>query len=68
MTGNTLYMRSLERLITYRSAVDKSMIDYVLVKAKDRRYLKNVNEERGRRSLCQGWKTWLLKDVEIITV
>ena len=42
VVGNTLFTRSLERSITYRSGEHKSMIDYVLVRARDRRYLKNV--------------------------
>jgi hypothetical protein len=45
--GNTLFTREAARLITYRSGENMSMIDYVLVKAKDRKYVKNVKAIPG---------------------
>ena len=47
VVGNTLFKREPERLITYRSGENMSMIDYVLVKAKDRKYVKNVKAIPG---------------------
>jgi hypothetical protein len=45
--GNTLFKRAPARLITYRSGEKMSMIDYVMVKAKDRQYVKNVKAIPG---------------------
>jgi hypothetical protein len=45
--GNTLFKRAPARLITYRSGENMSMIDYVMVKAKDRKYVKNVKAIPG---------------------
>ena len=42
VVGNTLFKRAPARLITYRSDENMSMIDYVMVKAKHRKYVKNV--------------------------
>ena len=47
VVGNTLFKRMPERLITYRSGEHISMIDYVLVKGKDRKYVKNVKTIPG---------------------
>ena len=47
VVGNTLFKKEPARLITYRSGENMSMIDYVLVKAKDRKYVKNVKAIRG---------------------
>ena len=45
--GNTLFTKEAARLITYRSGENMSVIDYVLVKAKDRKYVKNVKAIPG---------------------
>ena len=42
VVGNTLFKRASERLVTYRSGDNMSMIDYVLVRAKDRKFIRNV--------------------------
>jgi hypothetical protein len=47
VVGNTLFKRAPARLITYRSGENMSMIDYVMVKAKDRKYVKNVKAIPG---------------------
>ena len=47
VVGNTLFTKEPERMITYRSGENMSMIDYVLVKAKDRKYVKNVKAIPG---------------------
>jgi hypothetical protein len=47
VVGNTLFKRAPARLITYRSGENMSMIDYVVVKAKDRKYVKNVKAIPG---------------------
>jgi hypothetical protein len=47
VVGNTLFKRAPARLITYRSGENTSMIDYVMVKAKDRKYVKNVKAIPG---------------------
>jgi hypothetical protein len=45
--GNTLFKRAPARLITYRSGENMLMIDYVMVKSKDRKYVKNVKAIPG---------------------
>jgi hypothetical protein len=47
VVGNTLFKRAPARLITYRPVENMSMIDYVMVKAKDRKYVKNVKAIPG---------------------
>jgi hypothetical protein len=47
VVGNTLFKRASARLMTYRSGENMSMIDYVMVKAKDRKYVKNVKAIPG---------------------
>ncbi|ESN90771.1 hypothetical protein HELRODRAFT_182599 [Helobdella robusta] len=42
VVGNTWFTREPARLITYRSGEHRSMIDYILVRAKHRKYVKNV--------------------------
>jgi hypothetical protein len=42
VVGILFFKRASARLITNRSGENMSMIDYVMVKAKDRRYVKNV--------------------------
>ena len=42
-----MFKKEPARLITYRSGENMSMIDYILVKAKDRKYVKNVKAIRG---------------------
>ncbi|ESN92568.1 hypothetical protein HELRODRAFT_164640 [Helobdella robusta] len=41
VVGNTWFTREPARLITYRSGEHRSMIDYILVRAKHRKYVKN---------------------------
>merc|ERR1712082_534649 len=40
--GNTWFTRNEKRLITYSSGNRKSFIDYIIVRAEDRKYIKNV--------------------------
>ena len=40
--GNTLFKKEPAQLITYKSGENMSMISYMLLKAKDRKYVKNV--------------------------
>ena len=40
--GNTWFTRNEKRLITYSSGNRKSLIDYIIVRAEDRKYIKNV--------------------------
>ncbi|ESO06043.1 hypothetical protein HELRODRAFT_160158 [Helobdella robusta] len=40
--GNTWFTREPARLITYRSGENRSMIDYILVRAKHKKYVRNV--------------------------
>jgi hypothetical protein len=40
--GNTLFIKRESDLITYGSGIDKSVIDYLMVRRGDRRLLKNV--------------------------
>lgn len=47
VVGNTLFKREPARLFTYRSGEVMSLIDYVLVKAKDRKFVKNVKAIPG---------------------
>jgi hypothetical protein len=47
VVGSTLFKRAPARLITYRSGENMLMIDYVMVKAKDRKYVKNVKAVPG---------------------
>jgi hypothetical protein len=47
VVGNILFKRAPARLITYRSGENMSMIDCVMVKAKDRKYVKNVKAIPG---------------------
>ncbi|ESO04090.1 hypothetical protein HELRODRAFT_173167 [Helobdella robusta] len=42
VVGNTWFTREPARLITYWSGEHRSMIDYILVRAKHRKYVKNV--------------------------
>ena len=50
---NTLFQRKPERLITYRSGENMSMIDYVLVKAWDRKYRKCVKNVKAIPGMLQ---------------
>ncbi|ESO05140.1 hypothetical protein HELRODRAFT_184211 [Helobdella robusta] len=47
VVGNTWFTREPARLITYRSGEHRSMIDYILVRAKHRKYVKNVKAIPG---------------------
>jgi hypothetical protein len=47
VVGNTLFKRAPARLITYRSGENMLMIDYVMVKAQDRKFVKNVKAIPG---------------------
>ncbi|ESO04130.1 hypothetical protein HELRODRAFT_184715, partial [Helobdella robusta] len=47
VVGNTWFTREPARLITYRSGKHRSMIDYILVRAKHRKYVKNVKAIPG---------------------
>ncbi|ESN95833.1 hypothetical protein HELRODRAFT_179020 [Helobdella robusta] len=49
MVGNTWFTRKPAQLITYRSGEHRSMIDYILVRAKHRKYVKNVKAIPGER-------------------
>ena len=42
VVGNTWFKRSKDRMVTYRSGTDESVIDYVLVREKDRKLVRNV--------------------------
>jgi hypothetical protein len=42
VVGNTWFKRPKGRLVTYRSGNDKTVIDYVLVREKDRKLIRNV--------------------------
>ncbi|ESN94210.1 hypothetical protein HELRODRAFT_164007 [Helobdella robusta] len=44
VVGNTWFTMEPARLITYRSGEHRSMIDYILVRAKHRKYVKNVKD------------------------
>ncbi|ESO11856.1 hypothetical protein HELRODRAFT_166931 [Helobdella robusta] len=47
VVGNTWFTREPARLITYRSGKHRSMIDYILARAKHRKYVKNVKAIPG---------------------
>ncbi|ESO04342.1 hypothetical protein HELRODRAFT_172705 [Helobdella robusta] len=47
VVGNTWFTRGPARLITYKSEDHRSMIDYILVRAKHRRYVRNVKAIPG---------------------
>ncbi|ESO02778.1 hypothetical protein HELRODRAFT_174195 [Helobdella robusta] len=47
VVGNTWFTREPVRLFTYRSGEHRSMIDYILVRAKHWKYVKNVKAIRG---------------------
>jgi hypothetical protein len=42
VVGNTWFKRLKDRLVTYRSGNEKTVIDYVLVREKDRKLIRNV--------------------------
>ncbi|ESO06047.1 hypothetical protein HELRODRAFT_160169 [Helobdella robusta] len=52
VVGNTWFTREPARLITYRSGENRSMIDYILVRAKHRKYVKNVKAIPAKKSIC----------------
>ncbi|ESO05771.1 hypothetical protein HELRODRAFT_191380 [Helobdella robusta] len=47
VVGNTWFTREPARLITYKSGEHRSMIDYILARAKHRKYVKNVKAIPG---------------------
>ena len=46
--ANTLFKREKRRLITYRSGLNETMVDYMMVRLKDRKMLSNVKVIPGQ--------------------
>ena len=51
--GNTWFKRNEKRLITYASGVGKSIIDYIIVRAEDRKQIRNVKVIAGEEIVRQ---------------
>ena len=51
--GNTCFTRKEERLITYASGEGRSIIDYVIVRAEDRKQIQNVKAISGEEIVRQ---------------
>src|SRR6187399_2468777 len=63
VVGNTFFVKDDTKKITYQSGDSKSQIDYILVRRKDKSFLKNVTVINGEACITQ--HTWLLCNIEL---
>ena len=53
VVGNTFFVKDDTKKITYQSGDSKSQIDYILVRRKDKSFLKNVTVINGEACITQ---------------